>query len=153
MVHFTPKSCEDHQGKWLIGVCIGVLALPLMVSTYNSQLYHQVKAIKTKKDLNTGWLTIYCPSNDPKHTPYLITANNMRKSLRFLSFCTPRSRLHDQISRTIEYYQPSERGMHFHPGWYYSLPLSERIAMRPFLTLADSNKALPDSSGLQWGPA
>jgi len=29
----------------------------------------------------------------------------------------------------------------------YSLPLSEGIAMRPFLTLADCNEALPDSSG------
>jgi len=30
---------------------------------------------------------------------------------------------------------------------YQSIPLSKRIPMRPFLTLADSNEALPDSSG------
>ena len=33
------------------------------------------------------------------------------------------------------------------PEGHYSLPLSERIPMRPILTLADCNKALPDSSG------
>ena len=32
---------------------------------------------------------------------------------------------------------------------YQSIPLNERIPMRPFLTLADSNEALPDSSGHQ----
>ena len=39
--------------------------------------------------------------------------------------------------------------MLLHPEGPYSLPLSERIAMRPFLTLADCNEALLDSSGLQ----
>ena len=116
-----------------------------MVSTCNVILYYHVKAIQTKKDLNIGWLTIYCPGNDPKHSPYLITANNSRK--RFLRSCTPCIRLHDRISRTIEYYQPMESGMLFHPGWHYSLLLSEQIPMRPFLTLEDCNEALPDSSG------
>ena len=37
--------------------------------------------------------------------------------------------------------------MLFHPEGHYSLHLSERIPMRPFLTLADCNEALPDSSG------
>jgi len=32
---------------------------------------------------------------------------------------------------------------------YQSIPLRERIPIRPFLTLADSNEALPDSSGHQ----
>jgi len=31
--------------------------------------------------------------------------------------------------------------------------LSEGIPMRAFLTVADANEALPDSTGLQWGPA
>ena len=147
MVHFTPKSPDEHHGKWPIGVCIGELSRPLMASTCNGLLYYQVGAVQTKNDLKIGWLTIYCPGNDPKHTSYLITANNTRK--RFLSSCISRIRLHDWLSWTIEYYQPSESGMLFHPGWHYSLPLSERIAMRPFLTLADCNKTLPDSSGLQ----
>jgi len=43
--------------------------------------------------------------------------------------------------------------MLFHPGWHYLLLLSERIPLWPFLTLADCNEALPDSSGLQCGPA
>jgi len=37
--------------------------------------------------------------------------------------------------------------MLFHPGCHYSLPLSKRIPMRPFLILADSKEARPDSSG------
>ena len=119
--------------------------LPAPDGLYLQLLYHQVKAVQTINDLNSGWLTINCPGNDSKHTPYLITANNIRK--RFLASWTPRIRLHDQISGTIEYYQPSARGMLFHPGWHCSWPLSERIPMRPFLTLADCNKALPASSG------
>ena len=43
--------------------------------------------------------------------------------------------------------------MLFHRGWHYSWLLSEPIPFRPFLTLADCNEALPDSSGLQSGPA
>ena len=43
--------------------------------------------------------------------------------------------------------------MLFHPGWHYLLLLSERIPLWPFLTRADCNEALPDSSGLQCGPA
>jgi len=76
-----------------MGVCIGGLSLPLRASTYNVVLYHQVKAVETKKDLNIGSLAIYCPSNDPKYTSYLITDNNTCK--RFLSSFTPSMRLHD----------------------------------------------------------
>jgi len=35
-----------------MGVCIGELSLPVMASTYNGLLDHQVKAAETKKDLN-----------------------------------------------------------------------------------------------------
>ena len=134
------QSPKEHQGKWPIRVCIGKLSLPLMASTYNWLLYHQVGAVRTKKDLNIGWLIIYCAGNDPKHSPYLSTANNAHD--RFQSSCTPRIRLYDRIQGTIEYYQPSERGMLFYPGWHYSLPLSERIAMRPCLTLANIGQCL-----------
>jgi len=58
-----------------------------------------------------------CPSREKgffADPPYLITANILGKS--FLSSFTPRIRLLDQISGTIEYYQSSERGMLFHRG-------------------------------------
>ena len=54
------------------------------------------KGCSNEKDLNIGCLTIYCPGNDPKHTPYFITTIKARK--RLLSASTPRIRLHDRIS-------------------------------------------------------
>jgi len=37
-----------------MGVFIGEHSLPLMATTYNGLLYHQVKTFQTKEDLNIG---------------------------------------------------------------------------------------------------